>query len=87
MTGWRGMKLPGASEPYVFGFLLSGLMCVITTGIATWNAIGFGPDTLWTWVESWFAAWVVAFPSVLVVAPIVRRLTRAIVAVPGGATQ
>ena len=73
------MKLPAATEPYVFGLLLSCLMCVVTTGIATFLAIGWREDVLLLWAKSWLAAWIVAFPSVLVVAPIVRRLTSMIV--------
>ncbi len=70
------MKLPAVFEPIVFGGLLSGLMSLIVSGIATWNAIGLIPTFTAQWLESWLFAWAVAFPSVLVVAPIVRRLTR-----------
>ncbi|MEL6225506.1 MAG: DUF2798 domain-containing protein, partial [Pseudomonadota bacterium] len=76
------MKLPAVTEPYVYGALLSCLMCVITTGIATLVAIGLTSAVLATWLSSWFAAWLIAFPSVLIVAPIVRRLTSRIVATP-----
>jgi hypothetical protein len=74
------VKLPAFCEPIVFGLLLSGLMSLVVSGIATWNALGFAPDLVVQWMKSWMFAWAVAFPSVLVVAPAVRRITRSMVA-------
>lgn len=74
------MKLPAYFEPFVFGALLSGLMSLVVSGIATWNVIGFDPAFTAKWLASWTFAWAVAFPSVLVVAPFVRRLTALLVA-------
>ena len=48
--------------------------------MATWNAIGFAPEFTEKWIGSWLFAWAVAFPTVLVVAPMVRRLTSVLVA-------
>ena len=76
------MKLPAFFEPIVFGLLLSGLMSLVVSGIATWNALGFVADFKPRWLESWLFAWAVAFPSVLVIAPLVRRITRTLVARP-----
>ena len=73
------MKLPSFFEPYVFGLLLSGLMSLVVSGIATWNALGFVSGLGERWMQSWVFAWAVAFPSVLVIAPLVRRLTRSLV--------
>ena len=74
------MKLPAFFEPIVFGALLSGLMSLVVSGIATWNALGLGHEFTAKWLESWLFAWSVAFPSVLVIAPLVRRITRLVVA-------
>jgi len=82
------MKLPAVFEPFVFGALLSGLMSFIVSGIATANAIGIAPGFRAQWMESWLFAWSVAFPTVLVIAPLVRRLTRVVVAPrPSGASS
>lgn len=81
------MKLPAVFEPFVFGALLSGLMSFIVSGIATWNAIGLQPNFVAQWIESWVFAWSVAFPTVLVVAPVVRRMTRSVVAAPAPARR
>lgn len=74
------MKLPASFEPFVFGLLLSGLMSFIITGIATWNALGFITTFAAQWMQSWLFAWAVAFPTVLVMAPLARRATRSLVA-------
>jgi len=76
------MKLPAFFEPIVFGLLLTGLMSLVVSGIATWNALGFVADFAPRWLESWLFAWAVAFPCVLVVAPIVRSITRTLVVHP-----
>ena len=74
------MKLLAFLEPFVFGALLSGLMSFIVSGIESWNAFGFVPTFTIQWLEGWLFPWAVAFPTVLVVAPAVRRLTKLVVA-------
>lgn len=65
--------IPARFAPILFGFILSGLMSAIVSGIATARAVGLPPDfpSLWFW--AWLSSWAVAFPAVLVVAPIARR--------------
>lgn len=69
--------IPRRYEFPVFGFLLSGMMSFIVSGIAT--LINAGPVRALPalWIASWLPAWSVAFPTLLLVAPLVRRaLTR-----------
>jgi hypothetical protein len=65
--------IPARFAPVLFGFILSGLMSCIVSAIATLRAIGLPPEFFGTWMSSWAFAWAVAFPAVLVVAPITRR--------------
>ena len=76
------MRLPPHFEPIVFGLLLSGLMSLVVSGIATWNALGFVSNFAMQWGQSWLFAWLIAFPTVLVLAPLVRRITHLLVARP-----
>jgi hypothetical protein len=76
------MRLPARFAPILFGLLLSGLMSCVVSGIATVRAIGLPPNFLAMWMSSWSFSWAVAFPSVLVVAPIVRRLVAAMTEPP-----
>ena len=66
--------IPARFAPILFGFILSGLMSLIVSGIATFRAIGLAEGVFGLWISAWLASWLVAFPCVLVVAPFTRRL-------------
>ena len=55
-------------------------MSCIVSGIATARALGLDPGFLLNWGTSWLTSWAVAFPTVLVVAPLARRLVAALTA-------
>lgn len=64
----------------VFGLLVSGMMSFLVSGVATASASGIGGDLLWRWLDAWSLSWMVAFPTILIVVPAVRRLLHRIVA-------
>lgn len=66
--------IPPRFAPVLFGLLLSGLMSFVVSGIATFRAMGWQDYFLTAWMESWLFSWAVAFPTVLVVAPLARKL-------------
>lgn len=70
---WSTM-IPARFAPVLFGFVLSGMMSFIVSGIATFRATGLGDGFMGLWMSSWASSWLVAFPTVLVVAPLTRRL-------------
>ncbi|MBM3587937.1 MAG: DUF2798 domain-containing protein [Alphaproteobacteria bacterium] len=57
-------------------------MTIIISGISTLLALGPGAKFLAGWPIAWLSSWVIAFPTVLVVLPIVRRLVARIVVAP-----
>lgn len=71
--------LPRRFAPALFGLILSGLMSLLVSGISTYRAVGLigGYVTLWT--GAWLTAWFVAFPVVLVVAPLARKTVALVV--------
>ncbi|MEJ6001473.1 DUF2798 domain-containing protein [Paucibacter soli] len=72
--------LPRKLVPLLFGFIVSGLMSALVSGISTLRMVGLGP-TLWgLWLHNWGAAWALAFPAVLLVAPLAQRLVKRLVA-------
>lgn len=71
---------PRKLAPALFGLILSGLMSLLVSGIATYRAAGLAPGFFGLWTTGWLAAWLVAFPVVLVVAPLTRRAVGALVA-------
>ncbi len=73
------MKLPKKFSPILFGFFLSGLMTLFVTGISIALAVGVHDGFFAIWMRNWATIWVIAFPVVLFVAPLVRRLVSAMV--------
>ena len=63
-------------EPLVFGLILSGLMSCLVSGIATLRALGPVAGFLGLWLQAWLGSWLVAFPTVLMAAPLARQMAR-----------
>lgn len=66
--------IPARFAPLLFGFILSGVMCLLVSAVATWRAFGLGEGAIDLWMGAWLMSWLVAFPTVLVVGPATRRL-------------
>lgn len=65
--------IPQRFAPMLFGFILSGLMSLLVSGISTFRATGPIPDFTSLWTSAWLTAWLFAFPIVLLVAPVARK--------------
>lgn len=70
---------PARYSPVLFGLILSGMMSCIVSFISTIRVIAPGDGVLGAWATSWGFSWAVAFPVVLFVAPITRRLVARLV--------
>lgn len=68
--------------PVLFGFVLSALMSAVVSGIATLRNAGPVDGFVSLWINAWLPSWLVAFPIVLVVAPVARRLVGILVKAP-----
>ncbi len=72
----------------VFGFLLSGFMSLVISGVSSLRNFGLErvisqpSQFLQGWMNAYFSSWLVAFPVVLFVAPLVRRIVSAWFAEP-----
>jgi len=77
VTQWR--RLPARYAPVVMPFLLSLLMTCLVSLIATLRSVGPTTEFLRLWPGSWLLSWIVAFPVTLLVLPVVRRMTAALV--------
>lgn len=72
--------VPKRFEQAAFGLLLTCFMTFVVAGISTLLAVGIGaPGFLWLWFAAWMSSWAVAFPVILVVGPMVRRILKRIV--------
>ena len=72
-------KLPARYSTVVMPFFLSIIMTCVVSMISTLRGAGFGAGFFALWLGSWALSWVVAFPTMLLVLPLVRRATGAFV--------
>jgi len=59
---------------------LTLVMTFLVSGVATFQAIGFGGDALLKWMSSWMFSWAIAFPTMFFLMPVVRRLLLQVIA-------
>lgn len=74
------MKIPARYSNVLFGGMLSIIMVTIISGTVTFINQGYDADFFARWFKGFAIAWPVAFPTVLVVAPFVRRVVAKITA-------
>jgi Protein of unknown function (DUF2798) len=70
---------PARYSTILFGLILSGLMSCVVSGLSTLRALGWVDHFLGFWLTNWLISWAVAFPTVLVVAPLARRIVARLV--------
>ncbi len=75
-------KLPHRYQAIVMPLVLSVLMSAIVSFVSTASGSGFQPGLLSLWLQAWAFSWLVAFPSLLLVLPLVRRIVAATVEQP-----
>jgi Protein of unknown function (DUF2798) len=67
------MRIPTRFAPLLFSAMLSAIMVAIVSGYVLFTTQGMHPDLLTQWGRSCLRTWPIAFPTVFVVAPLVRR--------------
>lgn len=72
-------KLPARYAGIVMPFFLSVLMTCLISLVSTLRSVGWVDGLVGLWIGSWGLSWLVAFPTLLLVLPLVRRATRAVV--------
>ncbi|MDH0370518.1 DUF2798 domain-containing protein [Comamonas aquatica] len=68
-------KLPPKYALIVMPLLMSGMMSGIICMVNLVRALGWSRAALAAWPGTWLLAWAVAFPTVLLVIPVVKRIT------------
>jgi hypothetical protein len=68
-------KIPAKYASLVMPFLLSILMTCIVSLISTLRGVGWTHRLLELWPSAWGLSWLVAFPTLLLVLPLVKKLT------------
>lgn len=75
-------KLPAHTMGYVMPLILSIIMSCIVSLISMLKNTGFSGFELPIWLGAWGLSWVVAYPVLLLILPLVRKLTSFIVETP-----
>ena len=75
-------KLPARYAAIVLPFVLSLLMTFVISGVSTLMSLGPTPAFVSTWPAAWALSWVVAFPTLIAVLPLVRRIVALVVEPP-----
>ena len=65
--------------PYVFSFFMSLLMSGIMSFVITLLNLGPVEGLAGIWLHAWGMAFIVAFPTIVAVTPLVRMLVNAVV--------
>ncbi len=74
------MKIPARYSNILFGGMLSIIMVTIISGTVVLINQGFDDEFFARWFKGFATAWPVAFPTVLFVAPFVRRVVAKVTA-------
>lgn len=75
-------KLPARYAAVVMPFLLSIVMTSVISLVSTVRGVGWVPGLVSLWLGSWGISWMIAFPTLLAVLPLVRKLTGLLVEAP-----
>lgn len=78
----RSRRLPARYAGIVMPFVLSLLMTFVVSAIATLRSLGFTPDFAGIWMSAWGLSWLIAFPTLLLVLPLVRKIVGLVVETP-----
>lgn len=72
-------KLPAKYAAWILPLILSFFMSGTLSLVNLWMRTGFISGFTMIWLETWMFSWLIAYPLVLVLLPVVRRLTGLIV--------
>lgn len=67
-------KLPAKSIHWLMPLLLSSIMSGVISAYNTIRNLGFIEGVTAIWFNNWIQSWIIAFPLVLIILPILRRL-------------
>ncbi|MBI4808915.1 MAG: DUF2798 domain-containing protein [Nitrosomonadales bacterium] len=74
------MKIPARYSNLLFGGMLSAIMVTVISGAVVLINQGYDAEFFARWFRGFATAWLIAFPTVLFVAPFVRKTVAKITA-------
>ena len=70
----KGHYVSSQIYPANFQLFLSIFMSCVVSAVSVFNTTGLIDGFFNLWMTAWLKSWIVAFPTILVVAPLTRRL-------------
>lgn len=71
-------RLPASWAPHLMPLLLSMLMSGLVALVVTVKLYDGSQVLFFTWLNAWLSSWVIAYPCLLVVLPLVKRIVASI---------
>jgi len=72
-------KIPNRYTSIVLPFLLSIIMTFVVSMVSTLRSLGLEEFSIYVWMPAWTISWLIAFPTLLLVLPVVRKITAILV--------
>jgi len=72
-------KIPNRYTSIVLPFLLSIIMTFVVSMVSTLRSLGLEEFSIYVWMSAWTISWLIAFPTLLLVLPVVRKITAILV--------
>ena len=66
--------IPARYEQITFIFFVSICMSCVVSGVSVLNTAGYVDTFFGLWITAWLKSWIVALPSVSIIAPLVSRV-------------
>ncbi len=63
----------------LFSLILSGMMSALVSGLTLWRQFSWAELSTESWIQAWLSAWLIAFPAVVVLAPLAQSLVRRLI--------
>lgn len=74
MTTVKLKRLPARYGTVIMPLILSVVMTSIVSFIATIKTVGFAEDLLTLWLGAWEMSLLIAFPTLIIILPLVRKI-------------
>ena len=71
--------IPAKYSQLSFSFFLSIFMSCVVSGVSVLNTTGLVDGFYGLWMTAWFGSWLVAFPTILIIAPLTHCLVKKLV--------
>ena len=73
------MKINPKYTDLLFAFFMSVLMALLMSGVLTAIHLGFTQNFISMWLHAFILAWPITFPSIVLLAPIVRKIVASLI--------